>query len=68
MTYKIDSFSDKNFLKLGLFCIAAGILLSVILFVANAPWWIGFRGGLGLGLCIILAHYTAIFFNKRRSK
>ncbi len=68
MAFKVTSFSDPNFLKLGIFCIATGCILAAILMVIDAPWWVALRGGLGIGLLIVIAHYAAVYHKKQGKK
>lgn len=68
MTFEVKSVSDRNFLKLGIVLILAGIVFSAILYFINAPWWIAFRAGLGLGVFIVVVHYVAVFMKAQKDK
>ena len=45
----ISSFSDKNFLMLGMVCIGIGLMVFALSFVFDFAGIIALRGGLGLG-------------------
>lgn len=55
---KISSFSDPNFLKLGLILTIAGVIVAIGGFLFDYPWWIGFRGGLALGPLVIIVYFV----------
>ncbi len=62
--FSITSFSDTNFLKLGIFCIALGIFVYALSLMFRFSPLIALRGGLGLGLIICATYALAKFFKK----
>ena len=64
MKLKIESFDDPNFLKLGLICIGAGVLVFILSYIFNFPGVIALRGGGGVGILICVAHFLARWFKK----
>ena len=62
---KIKSFDAPNFLKLGLYCIGAGILVFLASYIFEFPGIIALRGGGGLGLIICTTYYFARRLKKR---
>ncbi len=55
----IKSFDDPNFLKLGLFCIAAGFVVFLASYLFEFSGLIALRGGGGLGLIICITYFIA---------
>ncbi len=62
---KIKSFDDPNFLKLGLYCIGAGLLVFLASYLFQFPGIIALRGGGGLGLIICASYFIARRLKKR---
>jgi len=56
---KIESFSDPNFLKLGIICILIAIVIFILSYLFHFPGIIALRGGGGLGVIIIITHYIS---------
>lgn len=61
----IKSFDDPNFLKLGLFCLAAGLLVFLASYFFEFPGIIALRAGGGLGLIICITYLVACRLKKR---
>lgn len=62
---KISSFTDHNFLRLGLFCVFSGWIVLLLSFYFKFDSIIAIRGGFGLGLIICVTHWIARFKEKK---
>ncbi len=62
---EIKSIGDRNFLYLGIACIAFGILVYLLSVMFDFPGIIAFKGGLATGVFICIIYFGGRLISKR---